>query len=260
MITMSLIKRTITPLHAPLVFTLAVGAGAIAIFATPRVALAQENAGAAGKPEPDVIVTAGDGIVRIAPDQAFVSITAESHAKLPREASRLNAEAMTAVQQKLKAAGFSGDDVRTLQLELQPQYDYANGKQTLREYVARNTIEVRVEPVERLGEVTDLSVGSGATSVSNIRFELKNRRAMEQKALQEAVAEARARADAIAQSANRAIDRILRVEDAYQESPPMPRPMMAMVRGVAAEAQAVTPVAAGLLEIRAHVSLTVKMR
>jgi uncharacterized protein len=230
---------------------------AVLLLAVAAPAFAQPPG---SKPEPDVIVTAGEGIERISPDQAFVSITAESRSKDPREAQRLNAEAMTAVQQKLKAAGFSGDAVRTLQLELMPQYDYANGKQTLREYLARNTIEVRVEPVDRVGEVTDLAVGSGATSVSNIRFELKDRHSVEQKALQEAVAQARGRADAIAQSANRSIERILRIEDLYVTEPTPPRPMMAMARGLEAAPQAMTPVAAGVLEIRARVSLTAKMR
>jgi len=229
------------------------------VLPSPTAAFAQEPS-TSTKNEPDVIVTAGEGMVRIAPDQAFVSITAESRARLPREAQRLNAEAMTAVQQKLKAAGFTGDAVRTLQLELQPQYDYSNGKQTLREYLARNTIEVRVEPVERVGDVTDLAVGSGATSVSNIRFELKDRHAVEQKALQEAVTQARARADAIAQAANRTIDRIVRIEDQLQTEAPPPRPFMAMARSVEAAPQAQTPVAPGILEIHARVTLTAKMR
>src|SRR5215813_12651061 len=112
-----------TSRHAPLLFTITV----LGLIALPRVARSQD-----AKPEPDVIVTAGEGVVRVAPDQAFVSITAESHAKTPREAQRLNAEAMTAVTQKLKAAGFAGEAIRTLQVQLSPQYDYANGKQTLR--------------------------------------------------------------------------------------------------------------------------------
>jgi len=226
------------------------------MMAAPGVAGAQE----AGDKQPpqDVIVTTGEGTVRIAPDQAFVSITAESRARTPREAQRLNADAMSAVQQKLKAAGFSGDAVRTLQLELQPQYDYQNGKQTLREYLARNTIEVRVEPVDRTGEIADLAVGSGATSVSNIRFELKDRRAVEHRALQEAVTQARGRADAIAQAGNRAVDRIIRIEDQPQEQVSPPRPMMAMARAEVAQAQ--TPIAPGVLEIHARVVLTAKMR
>jgi uncharacterized protein YggE len=236
-------------------FVVMLAVGAALTLAAPFTAIAQESS----KMEPDVIVTTGEGTVRIAPDQAFVSITAESRAKTPREAQRLNADAMSAVQQKLKAAGFAGDAVRTLQLELQPQYDYGNGRQTLREYLARNTIEVRVEPVERVGEVSDLAVGSGATSVSHIRFELKDRHGVEQKALQEAVAEARGRADAIAQAANRAIDRILKIEGQPQTEAPPPRPFMAMARAEAAP-QVVTPVAPGVMEIRAHVSLTAKMR
>jgi uncharacterized protein YggE len=244
--------------------SLALALAALAIFAIPRVSLAQESgagSGTAGKAEPDVIVTAGEGIVRIAPDQAFVSIAVESRAKTPREAQRLNAEAATAVQQKLKAAGFSGDAIRTLQLQLSPQYDWNNGKQTLREYVAQNTVEVRVEPVERVGEIADLTVGAGATSVSNVRFELKDRRAAEQKALQEAVTQARSRADAIAQAANRGVDRILRIEDHVQSEPPVQRPYMAMARVAAAPAPPPeSPVAPGLLEIRANVSLTAKMR
>jgi uncharacterized protein YggE len=187
-----------------------------------------------------------------------VSITAESRGKTPREAQQLNANAMSAVQQKLKAAGFSGDAVRTMQLDLQPQFDYANGKQTLREYVARNTIEVRVEPIDRLGEVTDMSVGAGATTISGIRFEVKDRKVVENKALQEAVTQARGRADAMAQASNRAIDRIIRIEDQPQEVQP-PRPMMAMARAEAAP-QAMTPIAPGVVEIHARVVLTAKMR
>jgi uncharacterized protein YggE len=238
--------------------TLTLALIAIAIFLTPRVSLAQEST--AVKNEPDVIVTAGEGLVRTAPDQAFVSISVESRAKTPREAQRLNAAAMTAVQEKLKGAGFSGDAIRTQQLQLSPQFDFVGGKQTLREYLAQNTIEVRVEPVERVGEIADLTVGAGATSVTNIRFDLKDRRAVEQKALQEAVAQARARAEAIAQAASRAIDRIVRIEDHVQNEAPPPRPYMAMARSAAAEAQPETPVAPGTLEIRAHVSLTAKMR
>ena len=46
---------------------------------------------------------------------------------------------------------------------------------SLREYVARNTVEVRVDEIARAGEVLDAAVGSGATTVSGVRFDLKDR-------------------------------------------------------------------------------------
>jgi uncharacterized protein YggE len=222
----------------------------------------QTTARAQGLPNPaldsvDVIITTGEGVVTAAPDRAFVSISAESRAKLPKVAQQQNAQAMTAVQARLKAAGISGDAVRTIALDLQPEFDYNDGKQTLRGYVARNTIEVRIDAIEKVGEVVDAVVTSGATSVSNIRFDLKDRQAVQQRALAEAVADARGRVDALAKAAGRSINRIVRIEDQSESYAPPPRPM-AQFRMAAADA-AQTPVAPGQLEIRARVVLTVRV-
>jgi uncharacterized protein YggE len=205
----------------------------------------------------DVIVTSGEGLVQAAPDRAFVSIAAESRAKLPKEAQQANAQAMTAVQAKLKALGLGGDAIKTTSVDLQPEFDYQAGKQTLKGYVARNSIEVRVDAIERVGEVVDAAVGSGATSVSGVRFDLKDRDGAEKKALQLAVTDARGRADVLAQAASRAIDRIVRIDDQNVRSVPPPRPyMMAMKSADMAQ----TPVEPGQLEIRANVSLTVRLK
>lgn len=229
------------------------------LLAAPGVQTAARAQGTSANPADaqNVIVTSGEGLVTAAPDRAFVSISAESRAKLPKVAQQQNAQAMTAVQKQLKAAGISGDAVRTITLDLQPEFDYNDGKQTLRGYVARNTIEARVDEIAKVGEVVDAAVTSGATSVSNIRFDLKERQAAQQRALAEAVTDARARADALAKAAGVSINRIVRIEDQSEQNMPPPRPM-AQFRMAAADA-ATTPVAAGQLEIRARVVLTVKV-
>jgi uncharacterized protein YggE len=240
--------------------TLTALASALLLAAPGVQTAARAQATASANPAPDpqnVIVTNGEGLVTAAPDRAFVSISAESRAKLPKVAQQQNAQAMTAVQDRLKAAGISGDAVRTITLDLQPEFDYNDGKQTLRGYVARNTVEVRVDEIGKVGEVVDAAVSSGATSVSNIRFDLKDRQAVQQKALAEAVTDARARADALAKAAGLSINRIVRLEDQSEQHVPPPRPM-AQFRMAAADA-ATTPVAAGQLEIRARVVLTVKV-
>ena len=153
--------------------------------------------------DPPVVVVQGEGVVRKAPDQAFVRIGAESRARNPKEAQTTNAEAMSAVQQKLAAAGIAKDAVRTVIVSLQQEFDYNNGKQTPRGYVARNIIEVRVDDLAKLGEVMDASVGSGATSIQGLTFDLKDREATEREALTRAVADAMARATAAAAGAKR---------------------------------------------------------
>jgi uncharacterized protein YggE len=208
--------------------------------------------------EGPVVVTSGEAIVKRVPDRAWVQITAESRAKSPREAQKLNADAMSAVLQKLKGAGLSADAVQTRGYDLQPEYDYNNGRQTLRGYLARNTVEVRVDELPRVGEIVDMAVTAGATSVGGIRFDLKEKDAAEREALRLAVEDARRRADAAASGAGMKVDRVVRIEEQRVTVNP-PRPMMAMRAG-AEQLAAGPPVEAGELELRGAVTLTATIK
>jgi uncharacterized protein len=206
---------------------------------------------------PSVIVT-GEGVVKVAPDQAWVRIGTESRSKVSKEAQQRNAEVMTAVQQKLAALGIPKDAIKTVGIDLQPEFDYNNGRQTLRGYVARNTIEVRVDDFAKVGDVLDAAVSSGATNIHGLRFDVKNREAVEQQALQRAVTSGMDKAQTIAAAAKRTVDRIVRIEEQFLGGGgPQPMPERAMMR-MAADAS--TPVEAGEIEIRATVRLTVAIK
>jgi len=230
------------------------------IYSVPvlLVALLHTSVAAAQVTEPSSIAVSGEGIVKVAPDQAWVRIGNESRSKGSKEAQQRNAEVMTAVQQKLTALGIPKDAIKTVGIDLQPEFDYNNGKQTLRGYVARNTIEVRVDDVAKVGDVLDAAVQSGATNVHGLRFDVKNREAVEEQALQRAVTDGMAKAETIAGAAKRAVDRILRIEEQFVGGGgPQPMPERAMMR-MAADAE--TPVAAGEIEIRAQVRVTVAIK
>jgi uncharacterized protein YggE len=225
------------------------------------VLLLASHAAAQTAPPPvtgPVVVTTGEGVVKHAPDRAWVNVSAESRARNPRDAQRTNADAMSAVLARLKTAGLPADAIRTLAYDLQPEFDYANGRQTLRGYVARNAIEVRVDDLPRLGEILDAAVTSGATSVGSVRFDLKDRTGAEREALRRAVSDARGRAEAAAAGAGLRVQEVVRIEE-HREGPiPPPRPMMAMREALQSPAE--TPVVPGELEIRSTVTLTASIR
>ncbi len=207
--------------------------------------------------DPSQVIVTGEGRVTATPDQAWITFGAESRSKVSKEAQQRNAEAMTAVQQKLAAFGVPKDAIRTTAIDLQVEFDYSNGKQTPRGYVARNTIEVRIDDLAKLGDVLDAVVGSGATTIHGLRFDVKQREQLEMSALQAGVKHAMAKAQALATSAGRAVDRVIKIEESFagQDGP---RPML-MERAFA-KADASTPVAAGELEIRAQVRVTVAIK
>lgn len=211
-------------------------------------------------PGPPVIVTTGEGVVKQAPDRAWVTIAAESRARTAQEAQRVNTDAMTAVVEKIKASGVAADAIQTSGYNLQPEFDYANGKQTLRGYVARNQVQVRLDALAKTGEAIAAAVGTGATNVSGVRFDLKDRDSVERQALTLAVRDARRRADAAASGAGVQIERILRIEE-QRDMGDIVRPMrmdMAMMK--AEVGQAAVPIEAGEIEVRARVTLTVAIR
>ena len=167
---------------------------------------------------------------------------------------------MSAVLQKLKGAGLAADAIQTRGYDLQPEFDYANGRQTLRGYVARNSVEVRVDDLPRVGEILDLAVAAGATSVSGVRFDLKDKAAAEREALRLAVEDARQRADAAAAGAGMKVERIIRIEEQRATVDAAARPMMMAMRAEAAQAAGEPPIEAGELELRATVTLTATIR
>lgn len=233
----------------------------VAIAALTLLSAHPAHAQAKDASEPSqVVVTTGEGVVRRAPDRAWVTIAAESHAQTPQDAQRANADAMAAVIAKIKDAGIPAEAIQTTGVNLQPEYDYANGHQTLRDYVARNEVQVRVDTLASLGGVIAAAVGGGATNVSGVRFDLQNRDAIERDALRRAVADARARADAAAAGASLRVDRVVRIEEERIASGPQPvvRGVMAMQRADAA--QPAVPVEAGEIEVRARVTLTASLR
>ncbi len=222
---------------------------ALALLLIP--ALARADAPWSGPP---VLVTSGRAEVRAAPDRARVRLTAEARAPSARAAQQQEAAATAAVRKQLDDMKIPEVAVRTLAYDLQQEFDYANGKQTPRGFVARHVLEVRLDDLARLGELIGKAVESGAAAVSGIELDVKARDDLERQALREAVADARARAEAMAAGAGKTLGTVIRIEE-HRPHDGGPRPMP-MARAMMTKEDAVaTPIAAGEIEIAATVTL-----
>ena len=222
----------------------------------PSVAFAQQTPQTPAEPH---VVVSGEGLVQAVPDRAWITISAESRASSAREAQKRNTDAMTPVLNKLKAAGVPADAIRTVAYDVHYEWEFVNNRRVGKGYLARNTIEVRVDAIDRVGEFLEIAVGSGATALGGIRFDLKDRAKLEREALRLAVADARGKADAAAAGAGRTIDRILRIDEAGTSGPVPPRPMMREAMMVA-DAASAPPISAGQTEIRSHVTITAVLK
>lgn len=240
--------------HSLLLVLFVLGPVAVPLAAqTPGQTTAQDLAG-------DLVIASGEGVIKRAPDQAFVTVASEARSRQPNEAQAQNARVATAIRARLSSFKLADDAVRTMGVDMQPEFDWANGKQTLKGYLATNVIEVRLDDVASVGDVVDAVIAAGATRVAGVRFTLKDMAGAEQQALKLASAAALSRAKAMASGVGRNVDRVLRLDETGAAGPP-PRPMP-MMRQMAAQAADVpsTPVTAGEVEVRVMVTLHASLR
>ena len=237
-------------------FMLRVGSALVFLSLFAAAPLSAQAPAPSASQEP-VVVTSGEGLVQATPDRAWIMVSAESRAPSPREAQRRTGELMRPVFEALRAAKIPDEAVRTTGYDLQQEFDFTNGKRVPRGYVARNSIEVRVDDVGRVGELLEAVVNQGATSVSGLRFDVKDEGKLEREAVRRAVTNARLKAEAAAAGAGRTLDRLVRIEEAGVR-PPAPVPF---ARAVVADAGGgAPPVAAGQVEVRAQVTVTFSLK
>jgi uncharacterized protein len=200
------------------------------------------------------IVVSGTGRVAVQPDVADLRLGV-TVAKPTVEAARGEAAAtMDAILRAVDGAGVARADVRTAMLSVQPRYDYRDGRApVLTGYEIANVVEVSVRDLSALGDVIDATLTAGATSMDALSFRLADPRPAEREARRQAMAEARSRADVLAEAAGVTVKGVSDIVEGQPMRPPGP---VAKAQRMALAADAGTPVEAGTLEVAVTVSVT----
>lgn len=217
-------------------------------------------------PAPPVVVASGESRIRVAPDQAWATVAVETRDAKAPEARRLGAAAMTSVNAALRKTGLDANAIQTIGFSLQPEYEYVNGRQRMKGFVVSNMVQVRIDDVSRVADVLDAVGGlslpaSSTVTIAGLRFDLKNRAAVERDALKGAVEDAVARAKAMAAGGGLTLGRTLRIEEGVNQGMPLrPEPYLMARASRGGEAQLETPIEPSDIEIRAHVTLTIEIK
>ena len=203
---------------------------------------------------PAAISVTGEATVSAAPDLAQIEAGVTSEAKTAREASEANNAAMGKVLQALKGAGIAEKDFQTSRLSLQPQSaPNRPGPSAIVGYRASNRVTIRLRDVTKLANVIDTLVGAGANDIGGINFMVSNASKLLDEAREQAVADARRKAEIYAKAAGVTLGAPLSISE---EGSPGPMPYRKMAVGMAASA----PVAQGeeTLQVTVSVSWAIK--
>ena len=208
-----------------------------------EMAKATMGSGAALEP---FIAVAGVGQAQAKPDIASVSLGVQTQAPVARDAQAENSELMAKVIDAIKAMGIEDEDISTHGLSLRPRYDREG--QNVDAYVATNNVSVIVRDLDQVGEVLDAGFDAGANVAGGVQFSIADPTDSRNQAMELAVADARGRADVLADAAGVTIVGVLSVTE-DSGGYPSPRPAMASVRLESAAMKMATPIEPGELTI-----------
>jgi uncharacterized protein YggE len=197
---------------------------------------------------PGTVTVTGLGEVRVPPDSARMNLGVVTEAKTAREAQTANNRSVNAVIAALRAQGIPKENIQTSEFRIWPQTD-EKGRNIV-SYHVTHTLAVKVDGVDKVGAVLDAAVSAGANHSYGISFERGDQAALEREALRKALAEARARAEALAAAAGKKIVRVVSVREADTQ------PDLPAYKKLAAEAGAGgVPVEPGELTVTAAVEV-----
>ncbi len=214
-------------------------------------ALAAGEAAEEDSPSSGLFVT-GEGEVMIQADIAYVSLGVENFARTTTEAQRDNARATTAVIQRLVGAGVPADRIKSAGFGLyaSSSFDKNKGTERIDGYRVTNRLSVTVTDLSRVGAVVDAAIAAGATHIYEVRFTAQDTSQVKADALRRAVAEARAKAEVIAESLGLKLGRVVSAVDEVSAFGP---PLLMRMKGAADAAP--TPFLPGDVKVTARVTV-----
>jgi len=211
-----------------------------------------------GGEQPHTISVTGTGLAYGKPDMAVAQIGVQTRNADPAQAVEESNRKMAALTAALKELGIEEKDIQTSNFSVYAQQDYTpetgQPKDTFT-YVVDNTLSVTVRDLNQVGEALGRAVDAGANNIYGVTFGVSDPSQLEAEARGKAMADAKARAEQIAQAAGVTLDAPMNISE--YTSGPVPYFAAELKAGVGgAAAPAPVPVSTGQIQVSLQVNVT----
>lgn len=196
----------------------------------------------------------GTGTVKAQPDIAIVNLGVITEDVSLRKAQAENSSKTKSVLDSLYKMNIPKRDISTAVFDIQPQYDYIEGKQEFRGYRVTNILSVIIRDLSAIGEIIDTATANGANRVDNIRFSIENPSLYYNQALTLAVRSATEKAKQLANDFGVQLDPIPRkITEQSSVSITEDSPTVKLMAST-------TPILPGQMDVTARIEVTFEYR
>lgn len=202
-----------------------------------------------------VLNVTGKGTVKLEPNIVTINIGVQSQSPDAGEALKQNTQRVQAIIDTLLEMGVENKDIQTRNFNIYQQQNNRypeEQSETTNTYVVDNTVAIIVREIDSLGEILSKVVDEGANTINSIRFDIEDRDAAMDEARKLAIADAKAQAEAISETAGVELGPIQTI-DVESSGSIIPRPAYAAEDAMGGGD---VPISGGTLSIEVRVNIT----
>ncbi|HEY7034967.1 MAG TPA: SIMPL domain-containing protein [Thermomicrobiales bacterium] len=203
---------------------------------------------------PAVVTVLGEGSVTVKPDIATVTVGVQVTKPTLPEAQNEATKEMTRVLKAIAKDGIKDDDVQTAyySVNVLQNYDNSGNPTEVTGYQVSNQVNVTVRDLDKVGPLLEDVVAAGANSIYGITFGLADPSAAQSQARAAAVADAKTRAEELAQAAGLSLGRVLAISEGVAQPVPY-------VASQGAGGKAGAPIQPGSTQVTVDVQVTYEL-
>ena len=168
------------------------------------------------------IETMGVSQIQVEPDMAELNVEVAVTEKEAKAAKDNSDAAVAKFIARLTAAGITKEQIQSANLNLQPQYVYAQDKAPeLSGYIASRQITVTISDLARLNTILDSALEEGINRVNNIALKSSKEAEYVAKARQAAIVDAKQKAESLAKGFGENLGKVWQIRY-YDQRPVQP--------------------------------------
>jgi uncharacterized protein YggE len=208
------------------------------------------------------LIVTGKGTVLKSPDRLNLTVGVVSYDPNVKKAMNINAEKMANVISSLKQLGLTDKEMKTGTYSVVPQdtptprNPPADWQPSIVGYQVENSLVIRTLNLRLTQDIIDTAGDHGANQMSQLGFDLSDEQSANEEAIQLAIKQARAYAEAASATANVGLGEIVELSI---NQPSGNSPALNRVYAFAAK-EVMTPISPGDIEVSASVTITFSLK
>ena len=147
------------------------------------------------------IAVTGSGETPVGADTAIISLGVSARNRDVLTAQQQVNAAIAAIRKALTEKGVRDECINTDCLNIYAMYDYSKEQEEISAYNATSTLAIRTTDMDSIGALIDTAFAAGANTLNGISFSADDTEAAKAESLKKAVAEAKAKAQILAEAA-----------------------------------------------------------